>query len=205
MSEYTLRTGQETLRKILRGKAGRDQRLSKLSGISLAKTGERLSGKQPDRPDADFIQDDQGHGHEQLIHHIRGRSQNSGDDKGQEDGIPSMPVQKRDTDQAHLGQQHHEYRQFKNDAKGDQQPQAQGEIFLYRRQRAQEISSVAEQETEGGRKNDKITKAGPAQETQGGEKYKGNKNPFFMPVQTRGDKLPDLPENDRRGQEDAAD
>lgn len=115
-----------------------------------------------------------------------------------------MPVQKRDTDQAYLSQYHHKYRQFKNDAKGDQQPNRQRKVFLYRRQRTEELSGVAKQETEGGRKNDKVTKGGPAQKTQGGEKNKGNKNPFFMLIETWGDKLPDLPENNRTRKEDTA-
>lgn len=154
---------------------------------------------------ADFIENNERHRHEQLIDHIRGGGEDGGDDKGKEKGVFAVTGQKGMINDAEAGEQHHEHRHFKRHPKGDEQPQAERKIFLDRGQGGEKIGGVAHEKTESGRKDDVIAEGGPAEEAEGGKEGEGDDHPLFMLIETRGDKDPDLPEDHRAGQENAAD
>jgi len=67
------------------------------------------------------------------------------------------------------------------------------------------LGGIAGKKPEGGRENYIVAKGGPADEADSRQGGKGQQKPLFMLVETGGDKTPDLIENYRAGQEDAAD
>lgn len=97
----------------------------------LLETSKALPSKQPDRYNTDLIKDNQRHGHKQLVHHIRGGGEDGGDNKGKQDSILAMLSKKDCIYNTDFCQKHHKYRQFENNPKGNQQPQAQRKIFLH--------------------------------------------------------------------------
>ncbi len=172
--------------------------------ILFFELGHDLAAKEPDRDDADLIEEGQGDGHHQLVDHIRGGGEDGGDDEGEQEGVLTVLVEEGRSDQTDLGQEDHEDWQFEDHPEGDQKPQGQGEVLGDRRQDREMRGAVAGQEGEGGGEDHQIAEGGPAQETEAGEQGKGDDDLFFMLVQPRRHETPDLQEDDRRGQQDAA-
>lgn len=88
------------------------------------KPNKTLTAKQPHCYNANLIEDNQRYGHEELVYYIRGRGENSSNNKGKQDSILAMFSEEGCIYNANLCQKHHKNRQFKNNAKGNQQSQA---------------------------------------------------------------------------------
>ena len=65
---------------------------------------QNLAAKQPDGDNADFVKDDEGNGHHQLIDHIRGWREDRGNDKGKQKGVFAVFTQEGGIDQSDLGE-----------------------------------------------------------------------------------------------------
>ncbi len=170
----------------------------------LDKPGKRPAPEEPDRQHAHFIENQQGDAHHHLVDDIRRRRQNCGNNEIDQNGIFSIAVQKRYRDQPGLGQKYHHDRHLEDHSESDQKPQGQGKIFTDCGQRCEKIIVVSYQKLEGGRKNQKIAKSGTGDEKDSGNQGKRHNHPSFMPVEAGSDKTPDLVENDRAGQQNAA-
>ena len=164
-----------------------------------------FAAKQPYGNHAQFIEHQQRHPHEHLVHHIRCGGQYRGNDKINQNGIFSVLVKKLDIHDTDFSQKYHEDRHFKNHAKGDKQAQEERKILADCRHGSEKIRRIANQETKSRREHDKITKCRTPYETNGGQKGKWQQSLFFMLIKTRRDKSPDLPEYNRAGQQNAAD
>ena len=152
-----------------------------------------------------LIQNNKRTGHEQLVHHIRRGGENSGSNKGDKKGVFTVFCQKRCIDYANFGKKNHQHRQFKDNAKGKEQPQGQGKILTNSRHGIKELTGVPDQKTKSGREDDKITKGRSADKTKGGNESKGQQDFFLMPVQAWSDKTPYLEKNYRAGSKNTAD
>jgi hypothetical protein len=173
--------------------------------VPLLKAFNTFPAEDPDRDETYLIEKHQRYGHQTLIDHIGSWSENRRHDEIDKDSILAVPIQKGDIDQADLGQQDHENRQFEDHAEGDQQAQGKGKVLADGGQRGQISVVIAHQETKSRWKDDQIAEGGTAQETNGRKDGKRDQNPFFMPVETRGNESPDLGEDYRGGQEKTAD
>lgn len=85
------------------------------------KSSKAFSTKEPHGDDTDLIQDHQWRRHHQLIHNIRSRSQDRRDNKINENSILPVTIQKSDIDNTNFGQEDHQYRHLKDNAKGNEQ------------------------------------------------------------------------------------
>jgi len=163
----------------------------------IRKSRQTLPAKKPDRADTYLVKHDKGHGHQALIDHVRGGSEDGCDDKGKQDSVFPVPVQKGDRDNTHLAKKHHDDGQFEDDPEGYEQPEAEGKILLHRWHRAQEIIGIAQKELECRRKNHEVAKGGAAEKKEGGKETERQEYPFFMLIEPGGHKTPELIKNHR--------
>ena len=173
--------------------------------MPLLKIAKAFATEEPNGQDANLIEDHQGNPHHHLVNDIGSRSENGGYDEVDQNGILAVAIEKRNIDQADLGEKNHEYRHLEDGPEGQKQAGGQGEIFAHRWQRGQIIIVVSNQKPESGRKDNQIAKSGAPDKTAGGQHDEGDQDLLFMLEQTGGDEAPDLGKDDRTGQQNTCD
>ena len=161
-----------------------------------------LATKGRSHEDADLIEQQHGHGHEQLGDHVR-RRQDGGHDKDAQDGIATHLAHHLGRDEPHAGKEEGEQGHLEDEAECQEQLDDEIKVVRDARHGLDLLGREAQEEIERVGEDDEVTEHAATDEEDGGKQGDGQQAFFLFLVQAGGDEGPDLIEDVRAGHEQA--